>query len=162
MRLSRALPMILAAGCLMVAGCSDPTSSDGDYTELVLTHDGYDFSAGRADTATWANNDGDLTLWQPTGANNPQYARDRYVWWRNDQTTSDQTNATKDMGEVNIGGVKGVPATWDVSPNIPPLLVGHVVVAKCNDGFVKFEVLSTDTAAWQATVRYLFTTAGSF
>ena len=66
------------------------------------------------------------------------------------------------VGEVGIAKVKEIPAQWDASPQIPPLLVGHTVVAKCRDGYVKMEVLSTDTLTWAADVKYFYTSGTKF
>ena len=154
--------LALAVCGLAVAGCSNPTDSDFDYPEATLTHMGFGFSAGAPDTLQYSNNDGDVIVWQPGNAIHPQYVPGGHVWWRNDQVTSGTPNETKDMGEVGIAKVKDIPAQWDVSPQIPPLLVGHTVVAKCRDGYAKFEVLSTDTLHWAADVKYFFTSGTSF
>jgi len=70
--------------CVGAFGCSSPTDSDFDYPEAVITHFGFDFSAGVADTMNYQNNDGEVIVWQPEGADNPQYPDDGNVWWRND------------------------------------------------------------------------------
>jgi hypothetical protein len=69
---------------------------------------------------------------------------------------------TKDMVEVDIATVREVPAEWDKSPLIPPLLVGHTIVAKCYDGYVKFQVISVDTADESARVKYLYSPDTTF
>ncbi len=164
MRASHHRPLIAALVACALATCSNSTGPSYDYPEVVLTHNGFDFSVGAPDTIDYSNSDGDVIVWQPARGNpdNPQYSDRTYVWWRNDQTTADNTNATKDMGEVAIAKVKDVPTAWDVSPTIPPLLVGHTVVAKCRDGHAKFEVIATDTVHWAATVKYYFTTGSTF
>ena len=139
-------------------GCSDSTSSAGS-VETTLTHEwGFGFSLDAPDTANWQNNDGDVTVWQPGGGANPSYSDVTYVWWR----TFGSVNETRDMGDVSLSSVKSIPTTWDVSPNIPPLLPGHVVVARCRDGYAKYEVVSTDTMAWSAEVKYVYTSGASF
>ena len=49
-----------------------------------------------------------------------------------------------------------------MSPTIPALVVGHTIVAKCRDGYVKFEVLTTDVADWSVTVKYFYSTDATF
>jgi len=55
---------------------------------------------------------------------------------------------------------------WDASPNITPLLVGHTYVAKCYDGYVKFQVLSVPadpaTEEWDVGVKYYYSATTTF
>jgi hypothetical protein len=66
------------------------------------------------------------------------------------------------MGAVDIATVREVPAEWDKPPLIPPLLMGHTIVAKCYDGYVKFQVISVDTADESARVKYWYSTDTTF
>jgi len=124
------------------------------YTEGNLTHSGFDFSQGN--TGEYPTHDGEIIGWQPGAATHPDYPRDsEYVWWRNTHLDDlNRSSQTKDMGEVNLSTVREVPAAWDMSPLIPPLLVGHTIVAKCSDGYVKFQVISIDSVDWTARVKY--------
>jgi len=132
------------------------------YQEATLTHSGFDFSEG--DTGEYPSFDGEIIAWQPSGADHPDYPRDsEYLWWRN--THLDNVNflsQTKDMGAVDIATVRNAPAEWDKSPLIPPLLVGHTIVAKCYDGYVKFQVISVDSVDWSAVVRYSYSADAVF
>jgi len=134
------------------------------YPEATLTHMGFDFSEGETGSAeTWETMDGETINWQPGGETHPQYPNwEGYIWWRNDCVKGGQQ--TKDMGKVDISSVSSVPAEWDVSPRIPPLLVGHTVVAKCRDGYVKFQVLSTTATEedWLAQVKYYYSASSTF
>jgi len=124
------------------------------YPEANLTHSGFDFSQGN--TGEYPTQDGEIIGWQPGAATHPDYPRDsEYVWWRNTHLDDlNRSSQTKDMGEVNLSTVREVPAAWDMSPLIPPLLVGHTIVAKCSDGYVKFQVISIDSVDWTARVKY--------
>lgn len=150
---------------LMVAtGCKedDPSSPDTAVVEAIITHWGFDFSAGAPDTVDFTRNDGETIGWQPGGATNPGYpSYGSYIWFRT--SNNSMVNETKDMGIVDLASVTAVPEAWDVSPLIPPLLVDHVIVAACMDGYVKFKVLSTDsTGFWPARVQYVFSATTSF
>jgi len=144
------------------------TISDGvaggkmTYPEATLTHSGFDFSEGA--TGVYPTLDGEIIAWQPGPAAHPDYPRDSdYLWWRN--THLDNVNfssQTKDMGAVDIATVRNVPSEWDKSPLIPPLLLGHTIVAKCYDGYVKFQVISVDSADWSAVVRYSYSADAVF
>ncbi len=132
------------------------------YLEANITHSGFDFSEGT--TGEYSTYDGETISWQPDGATHPDYPRDSdYIWWRN--TNLDDVNfesQTKDMGAVDLSTVRTVPAEWDKSPLIPPLLVGHTIVAKCNDGYVKFQVISIDSVEWTARVKYWYSPDTTF
>lgn len=150
----------LAAFVLVLVGCSeDSTGLDEEAITATLTHNGFDFSEGKSDTVSYANNDGDVIVWQPGYSGT---SPDNTLWWRNDQTTTDGSNATADMGAVDLASVTQVPGQWEEVPDIAPLVVGHVYVAKCHDGYVKFEVTGLDTQAWTATVNYVFITGTTF
>ena len=122
------------------------------------------FSEGISDTVTWENNDGETINWQPGSATHPDYPNwDAYIWWRNSQIdTVTYKNQTKDMGEVAISTVTQVSGEWDTIPGILPLLPGHTIVAKCYDGYVKFEVISIDSVEWEAQVKYYFSENTTF
>ena len=160
----RSVPVLLAF-TLVLTGCpGDSTGPDEMATTATLTHEsGFDFSAGAPDPA-FTNNDGDVITWQPgpSQPTHPSYPNFDNVWWRNDLTTDDGSNATVDMGAVDLSSVTSVPSTFEAAPNITPLLVGHVYVAKCHDGYVKFKVTATDTESWTATVEYVYTTGTTF
>jgi hypothetical protein len=150
-------------------GTSAPVGSAGSvtasYPEATITHSGFDFSEGT--TGEYPTYDGETISWQPDlmGANHPDYPRDSdYIWWRNIHLDNvNSISQTKDMGAVDISTVRTVPAEWDKSPLIPPLLVGHTIVAKCNDGYVKFQVISIDSAAeWTARVKYWYSPDTTF
>ena len=66
------------------------------------------------------------------------------------------------MGAVDISTIREVPAEWDKSPLIPPLLQGHTIVAKCYDGYVKFQVISVDPLEESALVEYSFSADTTF
>jgi hypothetical protein len=136
------------------AGAAGGTATS--YREATLTHSGFDFSEGA--TGEYPTYDGEIIAWQPSAEDHPDYPRDSdYLWWRNthldDVSFSSQT---KDMGAVDLATVREVPGEWDQSPLIPPILVGHTIVAKCSDGYVKFQVISVDSVDWSATVRYSY------
>ena len=137
-------------------GARISTGSGTSYPEATITHDGFDFSQGN--TGEYPTYDGEVIYWQPGAATHPDYPRDSgYLWWRN--THLDDVNfasQTKDMGAVDIATVREVPAEWDKSPLIPPLLMGHTIVAKCYDGYVKFQVISVDPADESARVKYWY------
>jgi hypothetical protein len=135
------------------------TPTPTSYPEATLTHSGFDFSEGT--TGEYSTYDGEVIFWQPGAATHPDYPRDSgYLWWRN--TRLDDVNhasQTKDMGAVDIATVREVPAEWDKPPLIPPLLVGHTIVAKCYDGYVKFQVISIDESV---RVKYLYSPDTTF
>ena len=140
----------------------DSTKTSISYLEANITHSGFDFSEGTA--GEYPTYDGETINWQPDGATNPDYPRDSdYIWWRN--THLDDVNfasQTRDMGAVDISTIQTVPAEWDKSPLIPPLLLGHTIVARCNDGYVKFQVISIDSVEWTARVKYLYSADTTF
>ena len=132
------------------------------YREATLTHSGFDFSLG--ETGEYPTYDGEIITWQPSAEDHPDYPRDSgYLWWRNthldDLSFSSQT---RDMGPVDLASVRSVPAEWDKSPLVPPLLVGHTIVARCYDGYVKFQVISVDPQAEAVLVRYFHSADSTF
>ncbi|MDF0593460.1 hypothetical protein P0O24_07680 [Methanotrichaceae archaeon M04Ac] len=132
------------------------------YREATLTHSGFDFSEGT--TGEYPSYDGEIITWQPSAEDHPDYPRDSgHLWWRNthldDLSFSSQT---RDMGPVDLASVRSVPAEWDESPLVPPLLVGHTIVARCYDGYVKFHVISVDPEAEEVLVRYFHTPRATF
>ena len=152
------LLFVIASGCKE----NDPTQPDVALVEAVFNHFGFDFSAGVPDTVNFSNNDGETIYWMPGGSTNANYPSNAaHIWFRTSNNAS--VNETKDMGIVDLSSVTAVPDAWDVSPLIPPLLVDHVIVAACRDGFVKFKVLSADTTGlWSARVQYVFSGTRSF
>jgi hypothetical protein len=134
------------------------------YREATLTHSGFDFSEGT--TGEYPTHDGEIISWQSDlmATTHPDYPRDSdYLWWRNLHLDDvNHASQTKDMGAVDISTVRTVPADWDKSPLIPPLLVGHTIVAKCYDGYVKFQVISVDPVDWSARVRYSYSADATF
>ena len=140
-----------------------PSGSGTSYPEATLTHSGFDFSEGT--TGESLIRDGEVIYWQPghagTHPDYPDYSE--YLWWRNTHLDDvNRASQTKDMGAVDIATVREVPAEWDKPPLIPPLLVGHTIVAKCYDGYVKFQVISIGTVNASARVKYLYSTDMTF
>lgn len=150
---------------IVVVGCKKKEADRSIfYLTATITHEGFDFSAGGI-PAIWQDADGETIGWQPGSGINPGYPNnDAYIWWRNSSVdTINFKNQTKDMGIVDLSTVTQVPGDWDTSPNILPLLPGHVIVAKCRDGYVKFEVISADTSSvWPAQVNYYFSGNSTF
>ncbi|MCF7805547.1 MAG: hypothetical protein K9N46_14065 [Candidatus Marinimicrobia bacterium] len=143
-------------------GCTDTTFSSDSGTEVTLTHEGFDFSEGKADTANYQNSDGETIVWAPDGESHPDYSSG--IWWRTYQSDENNgRNQTKDYGIIDLSEVSEAPTVWDVPPHTP-LRANHVFVAKCRDGYVKFKVLETDTTAgmWPAQVKYLFSETTQF
>lgn len=151
---------------LFIAGFMACEKDDsGNYITATIGHNGFDFSKGQSDTVNYDNNDGGTILWQPGGADNPEYPDTLdYIWWRNSNVDDDRVNKTKDMGKVDLSSISSAPAEWDQSPNIPPLLPGHVVVAKCKDGYVIFKVVATNTSdqVWGVKVEYSYSKTSTF
>jgi sugar lactone lactonase YvrE len=145
-----------------IQGISNGTTTS--YQEATLTHSGFDFSEGT--TGEYPTYDGEIISWQSDlmATPHPNYPRDSdYLWWRNLHLDDvNHASQTKDMGAVDISTVRTVPADWDKSPLIPPLLVGHTIVAKCYDGYVKFQVISVDPVDWSARVRYSYSADAVF
>jgi len=150
---------------LAFIGCKKKTTDRSpSYLLTTITHEAFDFSAGGI-PADWNNADGETIGWQPGSGVNPNYPNnDIYIWWRNSQLdTVTYQNMTKDMGIVDMASVTQAPGSWDLSPNILPLLAGHVIVAKCKDGYVKFEVVSANASTlWPAQVYYYFSSSATF
>lgn len=134
-------------------------NKDNKGETVVVSHEGFDFSEGVIPDS-YDNSDGETVSWMPNGGTNPDYDGD-YVWWRN--TNVDADNATIDMGEVELKDVESGNQSWEENPNITPLLEGHVYVAKCNDGYVKFMVNSVSTTdMWECEVEYIFSESADF
>jgi len=132
------------------------------YREATLTHSGFDFSEGTA--GEYPTFDGEIIFWQPGAVDHPDYPRDsEYLWWRNTHLDDvDFSSQTKDMGAVDIATVRNAPAEWDKQPLIPPLLLGHTIVARCYDGYVKFQVISVDPVDESALVKYSYSADAVF
>ena len=156
---------IATFGFMLIAACSDddsPTGPSGSYVSATITHWGFDFSEGKADTTTNWNengNDGETISWTPIG--------ERYtngIWFR----TRVDPNHTKSLGQIDIDTVKSVDTSesaWDTQP--PPLSKGDVVVIECLDGYAKFKVVAdVDTSSanydWGVQVEYLFSSEPAF
>ncbi|MDD5570683.1 MAG: hypothetical protein PHD97_05935 [Bacteroidales bacterium] len=141
----------------------DPSSAN-NYTTVVISHYGYDFSAAKRDTTAFPNstNDGDVVSWNPENYSCTNYlSNQQYVWLRN--SGAGTVNFTKDYGVVDVSTITTVPTAWDTGCAILPLLPEHVIVAKCLDGYVKFKVISADTSNnWTANITYLFSTTNTF
>ena len=154
---------LLLVLAVIFTACEEDDDTN-NYKQAEINHYGFDFSAGAADMDNWENNDGETISWQPGAAQHPDYpSNDVYIWWRNSAVSQDGINLTRDMGPVELSSVKEAPAEWDAAPDILPLLEDHVVVAKCRDGYVKFKVLSADTANfWTANVEYYFSETAQF
>jgi hypothetical protein len=132
------------------------------YREATLTHSGFDFSLGA--TGEYPTYDGEIITWQPSAEDHPDYPRDSgYLWWRNTHLDDqNRVGQTRDMGPVDLASVRSVPAEWDKSPLVPPLLVGHTIVARCYDGYVKFQVISVDPLVEEVLVRYFHSPDATF
>ena len=156
--------VILIIATIFIFGCNKSEDSDTDefsYNEATVDHfTGYDFSKGLAQ-----DSDGAVIGWQPGGETHPNYNNDGdYLWWITRSITGDSTNKTKDMGTVALSSITEAPTSWEISPNITPLIVGHVYVAKCIDGYVKFEVISVNPSGpnWPVEVKYYFSSTSMF
>jgi len=132
------------------------------YREATLTHSGFDFSLGA--TGEYPTYDGEIITSQPSAEDHPDYPRDSgYLWWRNTHLDDqNRVGQTRDMGPVDLASVRSVPAEWDKSPLVPPLLVGHTIVARCYDGYVKFQVISVDPLVEEVLVRYFHSPDATF
>lgn len=163
---------ILLTLIISIVGCEKEEDDKGNdpsvyqYPTATISHNGFDFSGGISDTVNWENNDGETVMWQPGYyGTHPDYPNnDEYIWWRNSYIdTVNYKNQTKDMGIVALSTVTQFSGAWDTVPGILPLLAGHTIIAKCRDGYVKFEVISADTSAiWPALVKYYFSESTTF
>ena len=161
-----ALSLITAISVFIIA-CSDDDSSTGpgttgSYKLATITHWGFDFSAGKSDTTNYGENDGETIHWIPISIDN--YWTDQGIWFR----TRVYPNRTQSLGKVNIASITSIDTTtaaWDTQP--PALSKDDVIVAQCNDGFVKFQVTAAvDTSIandfWSIDVKYLYSPVPSF
>lgn len=158
----KGISTILVVAVLIIVSCDKNDDTDEfAYDEATIDHfQGYDFSEGIAQ-----DSDGSVYGWQPGGGIHPNYNNDGdYLWWATHSITQDPTNKTKDMGTIALSSVTEAPTNWEVSPNITPLIKGHVYVAKCIDGYVKFEVLSVGPSKenWPVDVKYYFSSTSTF
>lgn len=158
------LSMILFVGISMsFNSCkkdSDDNPEESSYKTVTVDHFlGFDFSENKAQ-----DSDGAVVGWQPGGEIHPNYSNGDYLWWITRSITTDVTNKTKDMGTIALSSITEAPTSWDISPNITPLLVGHVYVAKCIDGYVKFEVISVSSSKenWPVEIKYSFSSTSTF
>lgn len=141
-------------------------------SQTLLTHEGFDFSAGAA-PANWDATDGYITVWTtkdyPAG-----YAYGGGFWWSPYDSSGSET-PIKDMGEVALSSVTSVPTDWTYvsGSGVYPLMANHVYVVKARDGYAKFKVISLsgleyaaesnwDPSRWQVTVEYGYTAGTSF
>jgi hypothetical protein len=159
----KGISVILVVSAIFSVGCNKSDDSDGfSYEKITVDHfNGFDFSEGVAQ-----DSDGAVIGWQPGGETHPNYNNDGdYLWWiTRSIITGDSTNKTKDMGNVALSSITEAPASWEVIPNITPLIVGHVYVAKCIDGYVKFEVISVGLSEqnWPVEIKYSFSSTSIF
>ena len=80
---------------------NDPTQPDVAVVEALLTHFGFDFSAGTADTVDYNNNDGETIAWMPGGGTNPSYPGfGSHIWFR----TSSNTSMKRDQCAHTVDG----------------------------------------------------------
>ena len=158
----KSVSILFVVFSIFIVGCneSDDVENDSFTTTIVDHFKGFDFSENKAQ-----DSDGAVIGWQPGGATHPNYTNDgEYLWWITRSITGDTTNKTKDMGVVNLSSITEAPTNWELSPNITPLIVGHVYVAKCIDGYVKFKVLSVNLTAdnWPVEIEYSFSSTSIF
>lgn len=155
--------------CMPLNSFSDTSQEDDGSTAIAatLTHSGFDFSENNGTPPPGGgdvpNADGETIGWSPSPT--VWTAGDgTSVWWRT-RSNDDTTNYTKDFGEVSLDSVTTVPTTWDgtTTASLPPLMVNHVYVVKCLDGYAKFLVkaIRTDTG-WEADVEFVFTSGMTF
>jgi hypothetical protein len=154
--------------CILLFACSKNdsstgTSATGSYKLATITHWGFDFSTGKSDTTNYGeNNDGETIHWIPISIDN--YWTDQGIWYR----TRVYPNRTQSLGKVNIASITSIDTTtaaWDTQPTA--LSKDDVIVAQCNDGFVKFQVTAdVDTSyanyGWPIDVKYLYSPVPSF
>ncbi|PWG05624.1 hypothetical protein [Polaribacter aquimarinus] len=144
----------------LLVGCSNSDDDTVAYNTATVDHWGFDFSEGigfNVNSTNPQNSDGETISWHPKSSTKNQNTIS--IWWR----TKNSPNETKDMGTVPLETITQAPTTWDGSPNIPPLKIGNSYVAKCLDGYVKFEVLSFPTSDdWAVEVKYYFSTSATF
>jgi hypothetical protein len=149
---------------IMFGACNNnsstgPEKSDSAYKTVTINHHGFDFSASKADTVNYSNNDGYTTFWSPAGGHMGEG-----IWF----STFIWPNRTQNKGNVDIHSITSIDTTaaaWDLQPS--SLAKNNVVVAQCIDGFVKFQVMAdVDTTIsnffWAVQVKYLFSTKPSF
>jgi hypothetical protein len=156
--------LIIVLG-LIFAACGDDDNSTGPggldgYVTATITHWGFDFSTAKNDTSNWGqNNDGETIVWTPIGER-----KEGGIWFR----TRVYPNRTQSKGQIDITSIKSIDTSesaWDTQP--APLSKNDVVIAQCNDGFVKFLVIAdVDTSQanpdWSIQVKYLFSPTASF
>ncbi len=123
-----------------------------DYQEATIEHMGFDFSANTSP----GDSDGECINWYPGGGSHPTYSSG--VWYRNDQ--NGLQNEQHHLGNVDMEDITSIPTSWD--DVITPLLVDHVYVVKCHDGYALFKVLSTNESDMSAKVEFVFSEDGKF
>lgn len=146
-------------------GGGDPAVESPSYESVTLTHAGFDFSTGVV-PASFETSDGHTTNWPCMPTVNAEKAYGNYVWFEPFANTS-SANFTKDMGAVALNAVTQVPTTWDAGPGLilEPLVVNHVYVIKCLDGYAKFLVKAVYPAPdppWSVDVDYAYTSGATF
>lgn len=143
-------------------------------TQVSITHDGFDFSAGTK-AANWDTTDGYLTVWStkdyPAG-----YAYGSGFWWSPYELSGSNDTPIQDIGKVELSSVTSIPANWTyvAGTGVYPLMVDHVYVVKARDGYGKFKVISLngleyanqqsnwDPTKWEVVVEYGYTSGTSF
>jgi len=128
------------------------------YSTAIITHYGFDFSAGKVDSLG-NDNDGDVVNWSPV---NPQ--KRNKLWYRPGYGITAQLppdNSQKNYGIFPLDSILAIPSTFDADPD--PLKIGNSYVVKCLDGYAKFKVLELgDNNDWWAKVEYEFTSGNKF
>lgn len=145
-------------------GGSTTTGTSGSYTNATITHDGFDFSAGKMDT-DYTKNDGETIGWANNSVYEIGYSYDSAVWFRASETDSSslkiyiyESSATSLDDVTVVDSSKWINAT----DPYPALKVGKIYVTKARDGYVKFEVVSLDVPNWEALVNYKYSATTSF
>ena len=155
--MKKAIWLGVAMGVLLLSfnACKkDDPQPQSNYVSDWVTHWGYDFSAELSDTINFMN-DADIITWYPRkgGTDDPLYFRNVY------SDPVDGKNIYKKMSGT-LESIRSIPAVWD--EQFVPMAVGDVYVAKCMDGYVKFQVLELNPLDWEVKVKYLFTTGSTW
>lgn len=160
---------------LVIYGCGGtnslaPAANTSTVKEVLIDHFGYDFSSQIA-TGDMSLMDGHTIAWCPVSQNASYANYDQYIWYRNEFFNSpNYTTQIRDYGAVSLNTITSGPVTWNADP-INPLFVGHSYVAKCQDGYVAFEVEAIGSANipeattmnfWPIKVKYKYSTSINF
>lgn len=130
----------------------------------TLTHAGFDFSTNTFLTLEnqlpgdefLKKMDGTIVVWDPFG---PWTDTASQVWFWS-QVEPDY-NRVADLGAGSLDSVTDATAVTFPETS-PPLVPGHVYVAQCRDGYVKFKVSAVDPGQFTAQVEWAFSAAGTF